>query len=66
MSARTSEDLRKFQVRGSIANRPVFVLRLQPLPEVDTIKALRALLKRALRSYGLRCVGLREEPSDSC
>jgi hypothetical protein len=37
-----------------------FVMTLQPLPGTDGIKALRALLKRALRAYGLRCVTLYE------
>jgi hypothetical protein len=41
-----------------------YVVTLQPLANVtDPIKALRALLKRALRSYGLKCISLREEPA---
>jgi hypothetical protein len=41
---------------------PTFVLKVQPLPGVDPIKALRWLLKSALRQHGLiRCVLAREE-----
>jgi hypothetical protein len=40
-------------------NRPGFVVHLVPEPDcTDPIKALRELLKRALRSWGLRCVTL--------
>lgn len=40
---------------------PLFTVVLRPSPGCDDpIRALRALLKRALRSYGLRCVGLRQ------
>jgi hypothetical protein len=42
--------------------RPVFVLRLRPEPRVtDPVRALRSALKRLLRSYGLRCVDIRED-----
>jgi hypothetical protein len=37
-------------------NRPVFLLRLQPLKGVDPVRALRALLKLALRKHGMRCL----------
>jgi hypothetical protein len=37
-------------------DRPTFVVRLRPEPHVDAIKALRALLKVALRRFGLRAV----------
>jgi len=40
--------------------RPVFVLELRPEPGVDPVLALRALLKVALRRFGLRCVAARE------
>jgi hypothetical protein len=37
--------------------RPVFVLRLRAEPGVaNPVLALRALLKTALRRFGLRCV----------
>jgi hypothetical protein len=34
-------------------DRPVFILRLRALPRVDPIRALRHILKRALRDYGI-------------
>lgn len=40
------------------AQRPTFVLCLRPEPRVDGVRALRGLLKVALRKYGLRCVSL--------
>jgi hypothetical protein len=43
------------------SERPRFVLTLQPLPGVDAIKALRALLKQARRRHGLRCTQIGEE-----
>jgi len=39
----------------------VFVLKLRALPGVDAVRALRHALKRLLRSYGLKCIDLREE-----
>jgi hypothetical protein len=33
--------------------RPVFVLRLRPLKDVNPIRALRWILKRVLRDYGI-------------
>jgi hypothetical protein len=42
-------------------DRPTFVLVLRPLPGVDGLRAIRALIKIALRKFGLRCVMLREE-----
>jgi hypothetical protein len=41
-----------------------FILTLEPLPGVEPIRSLRALLKQALRSHGLRCVDAREEPTN--
>jgi hypothetical protein len=40
-----------------------YALQLRPMPGVDGIKALRALLKNALRAYGLRCISVCEAPS---
>lgn len=41
--------------------RSIFVLRLRAEPHLtDPIKSLRALLKAALRRYGLRCVEISE------
>jgi hypothetical protein len=37
------------------------VLTLQALPGVDAIKALRQLLKVALRRFGLKCVSITEQ-----
>jgi hypothetical protein len=46
--------------------RPTFVVHFRPEPDcADPIKALRALLKRALRSWGLRCVTLSEVKADT-
>ena len=42
----------------------VFVVRLEAAPGVDSIHALRALLKILLRQYGLRCIAAREEQPD--
>jgi hypothetical protein len=33
---------------------------LRPLPNVDGIKALRWVLKSALRKHGLKCIDVRE------
>jgi hypothetical protein len=51
-----------------MTDRPrVFVLRLRALSHVqDPVRALRHALKRLLRSYGLKCVDLREERNDGC
>lgn len=45
-------------------NRPIFVLKLQALPGVNAIKALRQGLKYLLRRCGLRCVSIEEEEHD--
>jgi hypothetical protein len=44
------------------AERPVFTLRLRPLPGVDPTRALRWSLKLALRGYGFECVDYSSEP----
>jgi len=41
--------------------RTVYVMRLVAQPGVDAVKQLRLLLKRLLRSQGLRCVSIEEE-----
>jgi hypothetical protein len=41
--------------------RPIFVLRLRADPGIDAVRALRALLKVALRQLGLRCVEAYQE-----
>jgi hypothetical protein len=40
--------------------RPIYRLLLQPEPRVDGDRALKALLKFALRRLGLRCVSVEE------
>jgi hypothetical protein len=42
-------------------DRPVYVLKLRPLPGVDAIKALRAVLKSLLRRHGMQALECREE-----
>jgi hypothetical protein len=37
------------------------VLRLRPEPNIDPIRALRAVLKYLLRRHGFRCISAREE-----
>jgi hypothetical protein len=44
-----------------IPNRPTYLLRLQPLKGVDGVHALRRLLKRALRDFGMKCLSAHEE-----
>ena len=47
-----------------IEPKPVFTIKLRPLPHCsDPIKALRALLKLALRRFGLRAVEVSETQS---
>jgi len=43
-----------------MADKTRFIITLEPTNDcTDPLKALRELLKRALRSWGLRCTGLR-------
>jgi hypothetical protein len=45
----------------TVTNKPTFILTLRPLRDgVNEIRALRFVLKRLLRQYGLRCITLRE------
>jgi len=44
------------------ASREIFILRLRPEPRVHGVRSLRALLKVALRRFGLRCVSVGREP----
>jgi hypothetical protein len=41
--------------------RPIYRLRLQALPHVDAVKALRAALKNLLRKFGLRVLSIEVE-----
>jgi hypothetical protein len=43
--------------------RPTYALKLRAEPGVDTIHALRAVLKNMLRRYGLLCLSAYEEKS---
>jgi hypothetical protein len=46
--------------------RPTYIVHLRPEPDcTDSIKALGELLKRALRNWGLRCVGLSSTGKDA-
>ena len=47
-----------------MSHKPVFVIKLTPTPghRAPVISRLKALLKFALRSLGLRCIGARQEP----
>jgi hypothetical protein len=46
--------------------RQTFIITLTPTPDcTNPIGALRELLKRALRSWGLRCVTVREVNPDT-
>jgi hypothetical protein len=40
-------------------------MKLQPLPGIDAIRALRRVLKGLLRQHGMRCVDLHEESYDA-
>jgi hypothetical protein len=44
-----------------MSDRPTFTVRFRPEPNVDGIRALRALLKAALRRFGLRAIRITEE-----
>jgi hypothetical protein len=46
-------------------DRPTFTLELRPEPGVDPVLALRALLKTALRRFGLRAIDAREDNDDA-
>jgi len=41
-------------------DRPTFTLELRPEPSADPVLALCALLKVALRRFGMRCVSAHE------
>jgi hypothetical protein len=38
--------------------RPIFVVQVRAEPGVDAVRALRGWLKRGLRDFGLKCVGI--------
>ena len=47
-----------------MSEQPIFRLRLRAQKGVDSIKALRRLLKYALRMCGLRAISVEEEHAD--
>jgi hypothetical protein len=48
-----------------VDDRPTYVLTLRPEKGIDGLRATKALLKFALRKFGLRVVAIREEqPGD--
>jgi hypothetical protein len=48
-----------------VSDRPTFVLVMRPEKGIDGLRATKALLKFALRKFGLRVVAIREEqPGD--
>jgi hypothetical protein len=46
-----------------MSERPTYVVRLRPETGVDGVRALRTLLKIALRRLGLRAIDAQEETS---
>jgi len=46
-----------------VDDRPVFAVSFRPEKDIDGARAFKALLKVALRKYGLRVVTTREEQS---
>jgi hypothetical protein len=47
--------------RQPARDRPTFTLVLRAEPNIDAIRALRALLKVALRRFGLRVIAAHED-----
>ena len=45
--------------------RPLYLVTVRAEPGVDPARALRALLKLALRRFGLRCVAIAETDEDA-
>jgi hypothetical protein len=43
-------------------DRPTFRLVLRPEPGVDATRALRSLIKIALRTFRLKCISVEEMP----
>jgi hypothetical protein len=46
--------------RPSAKSRPSYILEFRPLPNVDAIRSIRALLKLSLRRFGLKAVSVSE------
>jgi hypothetical protein len=45
---------------GKRSSAPRYTLTVEPLPNIDGIKALRWTLKSMLRRHGLKCVAVSE------
>jgi hypothetical protein len=58
---RRARETAEVSARARGRDQQVFVLRVTPKPGVDAIRALRALLKTALRRHGLRALSIRQE-----
>jgi len=41
--------------------QPIYRLRLRALPGVDAVRMLRHILKRLLRTYGMKCISVEAE-----
>jgi hypothetical protein len=48
--------------RHTMEPRPIYIVRLRPLPGIDAVRALRAALKVLLRRFGLKAIEVKEEP----
>jgi hypothetical protein len=48
------------------SDSPTYVIRLRALPGADGIRAIRWLLKLALRRFGLKCIAVRQEAREEC
>jgi hypothetical protein len=46
-------------------DRPIYVIRVRARPGVDAVAALRQVLRRLLRSYGLVCVSVGVEHAEA-
>jgi hypothetical protein len=44
-----------------MSEQPIYRLRVRALKDVDPIRALRHVLKRLLRTYGMKCISVEEE-----
>jgi hypothetical protein len=53
------------KTRAAEQARPTYAVTLRPEPGVDPIRALRSLLKRALRNHKLRCLSVEEVQSSA-
>jgi hypothetical protein len=47
-----------------VNRRAMFVLHVRPEPGVDAIRNLRGWLKQGLRTFGLRCIDVKQQESE--